>query len=300
MTHDPFTRSLTGSREHPVVALSRHYSAPPAEVWDAITEPTRLARWLGAVERDDADPDHVTIRVSDAPDDIAEARVTTCLPPESLVLDWEWGTEAPSVVAVDLRADGEGTLLTLEHRLGEPDYAADYGGGWEQHLGTLVALHGGEQPPPSPTAWSGMTGRPLELVVDVPCTAEELWPALTTVAGLRRWWWNHWDDVQIAADVRRGGDYRFAAPGAGIAVEGTYLAVDPANHLAFTWRWIDADGTSVDEACDITLTDIAGGCRLTLRHTGPWIDDTAAGDYRQGWDFVFSALRRTVADGGAA
>ena len=294
MTLDPFTRSLTGSREHPVVTLTRRYAAPPADVWDAITQPARLARWLGSVERRADEPDRLAVRIVDAPDSPAEVRVTSCVPPESLVLDWEWDSEEPSVVAVALRADDEGTLLTLEHRLGEPDHAADYGGGWEQHLGTLVTLYGGEQLPPSPT-WSAMAQRPLDVEILLPGSPEEVWPAFATAAGLRRWWWNHWDDVEITADVRPGGSYRFAAPGVGIVVEGRYLAVDPVSHLAFTWRWTDSDGESVDEACDIALTRVDGGCRLTLRHTGPWSDDAPAQSYRQGWEFVFGALQREIA-----
>lgn len=300
MTLEPFSRSLTGSRERPVVTLARRYAAPPRDVWDALTDPVRLTRWLGAVERDALDPDRVTVRVADAPDSPAEARVRSCVPPETLLLDWEWDTEEPSVVAVTLRADGEGTFLTLEHRLGEPDHAADYGGGWEQHLGALVALFGGEQPAPATSAWAGMTARPLEIEIDLPRTPEEVWPAFASASGLRRWWWNHWDDVEIAADVRPGGSYRFAAPGAGIVVEGRYLAVEAPSHLAFTWRWSDADGQSVDEACDLELLRVGGGCRVRLRHTGPWSDDAPAESYRQGWEFVFGALRRAVDDGGAA
>ncbi|RZI94733.1 MAG: SRPBCC domain-containing protein, partial [Microbacterium sp.] len=84
------------------------------------------------------------------------------------------------------------------------------------------------------------------------------------------------------------------APGAGIVVTGEYLAVDEPSHLSFSWRWADADGTSIDEACDVRIESAGSGTHLTVRHTGPWTDDTPAENYRQGWDFTLGQLRRAL------
>jgi len=306
MTTDPFTRSLTGSARQPVVTLTRRYPQDRAAVWAAVTDPPRLARWLGDVESDAADPARYLIRLPDATaatDAVVDARVVSCDPLARLVLDWSGVPGETSRVTVSLRADGDGdgdgTILTLEHRLSAPDRPAVDGVGWEERLAALVALLGGERGATSLEAWSSMAGRPLEVVVDLPRCAADVWPFLVTPEGLRAWWWNHWDDVEISADARPGGLYRFAAPAAGIVVEGTYLAVEPASHLSFTWHWIDEDGASSDEACDLHLADTADGCRLTVRHTGPWPDDAAATGYRQGWEFVLAALLTAVRSGGA-
>lgn len=301
MTIEEITRSLTGRSTRPVMRMSRHYAAPPADVWPALTQPDRLARWLGTVEGTiDGVGSTVSVRFADAPDLPAEARIVQCEPGERLVVSWHWQGEAASVVSMQLAPHGAGTTLTLEHRLGEPDHVAAYGGGWERCLAALTSLFGGTGAHEGDEAaasdrWRALTRHPLSMGVDLGADPSTVWSALTTVEGLRSWWWSHWDDVEIAADVRPGGAYRFAAPGAGIAVEGRYLEVEDDEHLAFTWRWIDADGESADEACDLTLAATATGCRLELRHTGPWGDATPAESYRQGWGFVFAALGRAVA-----
>jgi len=300
MSLEEFTRSLTGSGREPVMTITRWYAAAPADVWSAMTEPERLARWLGAVEQVDGDGGvRHRIRFADAPDTPADAQVERCVPHELLVVGWDWQGEEPSRLTLSLAPDGEGTQLTLEHRLGEPDHVVAYGGGWEQCLASLGALFGEAVPGAAYEGeaagrWDGLAGRPLVLSVDLRATSGEVWRALTTVDGLQAWWWNHWDDVEIDADARPGGAYRFAAPGAGIRVEGTYLEVQPCTHLSFTWRWSDDEGTSADEACDVRLQEMPGGCRLTLRHSGPWTDDTPAASYRQGWEFVFAALSRVL------
>jgi len=153
---------------------------------------------------------------------------------------------------------------------------------------------------PAPTAafepaaaerWRAIADRVLVVERHLNASRADVWRPLTTEAGLRAWWWSHWNDVEITADARPGGSYRFTAPDAGIRIEGSYLDVDPDEHLAFTWRWTDADGTSADEACDIVLTEVDGGTSLALRHTGPWPDDAPAESYRQGWEFCWRRSR---------
>lgn len=303
MTMDPFVRSLTGAADQPVLRLERRLAASSQDVWSAITDPRRLARWLGTLETTEA-AGHFHLRVVDEPETPADLHVTRCAAPESLELSWRWEGERPSSVSVSIADDEGQTLLVLEHRLGEPQHAVEYGGGWEYHLTSLAALFGETRPFVHTDAaasgrWPRMTAGALTLQVELDADRAPVWHALTTVHGLRRWWWNQWSDVEIIADARPGGRYRFAAPRAGIAAEGDYIDVTPEEHVSFTWRWIDAEGTSTDEACDIRLTELPGGCRLTLRHTGPWADASSAESYRQGWESVFSALSRAVGSSGS-
>lgn len=76
------------------VRLTRRYSFPPEEVWDALTEPASLARWL--------DPGF----------DIRPAVVE---PGRVLELDWRPPGEEPSVVRFELSAADGGTVLVLDH-----------------------------------------------------------------------------------------------------------------------------------------------------------------------------------------
>src|SRR5204862_4984020 len=76
------------------VRLTRRYPDPPPEVWAALTEPDSLARWLR--------PGF----------DVPQTEVE---PGRILELDWRPPGEDPSVVRIELEADGPGTVLVLDH-----------------------------------------------------------------------------------------------------------------------------------------------------------------------------------------
>jgi uncharacterized protein YndB with AHSA1/START domain len=78
------------------IRLTRRFAEPPAEVWRALTEPQSLDRWLRPgfpVPQADVEPGRV------------------------LELDWRPPGEEPSVVRIQLREDGDGTVLVLDHAL---------------------------------------------------------------------------------------------------------------------------------------------------------------------------------------
>jgi uncharacterized protein YndB with AHSA1/START domain len=75
--------------------FTRRYDAPVAHVWQALTDPDSVARWL-------APPTGVEIVRSE---------------PEYFVeLDWSPPGEPQSIVRIELRAEDERTLLILDHR----------------------------------------------------------------------------------------------------------------------------------------------------------------------------------------
>ena len=65
-----------------------------AQVWEALTDPDSVARWL-------APPDGVVVVQSD--------------PERVLELDWSPPGEPSSAVRIELVAEGERTLLVLDH-----------------------------------------------------------------------------------------------------------------------------------------------------------------------------------------
>jgi uncharacterized protein YndB with AHSA1/START domain len=75
--------------------LTRRFAASPGEVWRALTEPESVARWL-------APPPGVELRELE--------------PERVLELAWHPDGEEPSVVRVELRPEGGGTTLVLDHR----------------------------------------------------------------------------------------------------------------------------------------------------------------------------------------
>ena len=297
-----FVRALTGSREHPTVDVERRLPLPPAAVWDALVQPDRLARWLGTIEGDVRPTvgEAFGLRLGAAVGDRADCTLLACEPGRRITIAWRWEGEPDSVVHVAVEPSDDGAVLRLRHELVAPQPIADYGAGWEAHLGTLADDLAGLEPSPFALrehgTWQRMADGVLQVERVVAAPVERVWAAFATVEGLRAWWWRHWEDTTIEADLRVGGHLRIAAPAAGIVLTGDVLVVDEEEgRLAATWTWTDADGTSADEAFDVQLAAESQGTRVIVRHSGPWADEAPAASYSQGWTFVLDELAAVVA-----
>ncbi|MFN8120160.1 MAG: SRPBCC domain-containing protein [Micropruina glycogenica] len=142
---------------------------------------------------------------------------------------------------------------------------------------------------------------PLVITRLVPATPEQLWLAWTTEPGLATWWWHTWPDTRYRVNARVGGEYRIEAADHGFGVRGTFEVVEAPSRLVFSWVWYElADGVASEEPDDqvqVVFTPHPNGTLQQLTHTGPWTDDEAAENYRQGWTFVLDALAGTGASG---
>lgn len=142
---------------------------------------------------------------------------------------------------------------------------------------------------------------PLVITRLVPATPEQLWLAWTTEPGLATWWWHTWPDTRYRVNARVGGEYRIEAADHGFGVRGTFEVVEAPSRLVFSWVWYElADGVASEEPDDqvqVVFTPHPTGTLQQLTHTGPWTDDEAAENYRQGWTFVLDALAGTGASG---
>jgi len=296
---DPFLRALTGTEAEETITIARTYRASAGELWSALTTPERIARWYGRITGP-------TPGVGDGFEVdlggglIRRAVLESCDPPTALSYTWWSGDDDPGLVRLRLERVGDDeTRLTVQHDRLRPNRTIQYGAGWEQNLVALAAVTGAVTEPSVAAEvrsgrWELLRARPLQLEASIDASVSEVWRAWSSAEGLASWWWAHWDDVTITADVQVGGAYRVDAPDHGIALSGEYLVVDPDRRLAFTWRWTDADGTSRDEAVDVTFEAKGGGTAVTVRHTGPWDTDAPAEAYRQGWDFVLAELGRRL------
>jgi uncharacterized protein YndB with AHSA1/START domain len=127
------------------VRFERRYEYPPEDVWSALTEPERLGRWLANVaELELAVGGRFHLVWHDA--DGTQETLGTVLalePGRLLELNWTYPDEPDSVVRFELRPDGDGTILVLDHRGLPPRAIAGYGAGWHSHLDSLDAHLGG-------------------------------------------------------------------------------------------------------------------------------------------------------------
>jgi len=288
-------RALTGTPEHPQLTFRRTYRASADNLRGALTRVHRLRSWFAEVGGSPAAVGDVfTAQLGDGPEYLAAGRVLACS--DDLVrVSWQWQDEGESVVTARILPRDDGTTeLRIDHALGDPDLVPGYGGGWEQLLQALARTLGaadGDAPPDevlerdATESWRRLAAAPIEIDTVLPTGSESLWRAVATTEGLRSWWWSHWPDVTITADVRPGGQYAISAPGVKVDLTGIYLEVEEPEHLAFTWVWRDEWGTAVDEAVDMFLTESGEqSTRLRIRHTGPWEQDgEQAVNYRRGW-----------------
>jgi len=140
-----------------VVVATRSYPTSVEDLWDAVTNPTRIPRWFSPVEGDLRLGGRYQIQGN------AGGTITRCDPPEAFDLTWEFGG-GTSWVTVRLAARGEATQLTLEHIVRASDADEHWktygpgavGVGWDLSLVGL-GLHlesGGSFDPQAGMAWA--------------------------------------------------------------------------------------------------------------------------------------------------
>lgn len=124
----------------------RRYAQPPHDVWAAITDPERTARWFGTWT---GDPASGTVHLTMTEDEGATpqpATIVECEPAARLVLVLP-NPDGPWPLSVLLEPDGAGTRLVFTHRLAEPHDASSVGPGWQYYLDRLGAVVAGAPVP---------------------------------------------------------------------------------------------------------------------------------------------------------
>ena len=137
-----------GDDELVAVTVRREYPAAPEDVWEAVTDPARLARWFAPVSGDLREGGTFAVEGN------ADGEIRECSPPSTLVLTWGGPV---SVVTVRLTPAGPATVLELEHTVpvalaGSGAGALFVGPGWDVALLGL-ALHLRGEDVGDPVAW---------------------------------------------------------------------------------------------------------------------------------------------------
>jgi len=153
----PATRilgSLRSADGNGVVRIEDRYDTDIDDLWSALTDPGRLARWYGQVDGDLrlGGEFHQYIESNDVD---ATGRVEACEPPRRLIVttretdeSWRRGRGVPpfdQTIEATLTADGDHTVLVVEVRGMPLDKIAFWGVGWQIHAESLAAYLAGRE-----------------------------------------------------------------------------------------------------------------------------------------------------------
>ncbi|SHN74504.1 SRPBCC domain-containing protein [Cryptosporangium aurantiacum] len=136
------------------LVLRRVFPDPIEDVWAAVTESDRLARWIGHYEGTGGTGGTVEFTVTgemDAGGEEAQpvtVQILDCSPPTRLVVDFPSEDGGAWHIAVTLAPHADGTTLEFTQRLAAGFDATDVEAGWRWYLDRLVATVAGEPLPP--------------------------------------------------------------------------------------------------------------------------------------------------------
>jgi uncharacterized protein YndB with AHSA1/START domain len=140
--------SLRSAEGKGSVRMEDRFDTPVGDLWSALTDPRRLARWLGEVEGD--------LRLGGefrahffASGWEGSGRVEVCEPPRRLLVLTKDADEpdkpAEHVIEATLTADGDQTILAWEEREIPVNLLAAYGAGVQVHVEDLAAYLAGRE-----------------------------------------------------------------------------------------------------------------------------------------------------------
>ena len=130
--------SLGSAEGKSVVRMEDRFDSKIDEVWSALTDPSRLARWYGEVEGDLRVGGEYRARLF-ASGWEGTGRVEACEPPQRLVVRIKDSDEPDEqVIEVVLTADGDQTIMVWEERGMPLDLLSAYGAGVQLHVEDLA------------------------------------------------------------------------------------------------------------------------------------------------------------------
>ena len=139
---DPGTRilgSLRSAQGKGIVHIEDRFETDIGDLWSALTDPGRLARWYGQVEGDLRPGGQFRARVL-ASGWEGTGHVDACEPPRRLqVTSKEADAPDEEVIEATLTADGGQTILVLDQRGLPLSQLAAYGAGLQVHVEDLAA-----------------------------------------------------------------------------------------------------------------------------------------------------------------
>jgi uncharacterized protein YndB with AHSA1/START domain len=131
--------SLRAAGGRGIVRLENRFSTDVGDLWSALTDRRRLARWLGEFDGDLHLGGEYRSRFF-ASGAEAIGRVEACEPPRRLtVATKSLDASNEQVIEAELTADGDETILVIEQRGLRLDWLAAFGAGLQIHVEDLAA-----------------------------------------------------------------------------------------------------------------------------------------------------------------
>ena len=168
--------SLRSANGAGVVRIEDRYDTGIDDLWSALTDPGRLARWFGQVGGDLRSGGQFRLHVFDSGMDLT-GRVEACEPSRRLRVtiretdeSWRKGQGAPpfdETIEATLTADGDRTILVIEVRGMPLDKIAFYGAGWQIHAESLAAYLAGRDGADTEARWNELVSPYQDLAASI-------------------------------------------------------------------------------------------------------------------------------------
>jgi uncharacterized protein YndB with AHSA1/START domain len=129
--------SLRSADGKGVVRMEDRFETDIGDLWSALTDPLRLARWYGEIEGDLRLGGEFRERLF-ASGWEGTGRVEACDAPHRLLLTTSQDDDEKHVIEATLTADGDQTILVVEERGMPVEQVAAYGAGVQIHVEDLA------------------------------------------------------------------------------------------------------------------------------------------------------------------
>lgn len=167
---DRILGSMRSAEGKGIVRIEDRVDTDVDDVWSALTDPRRLAHWLGEVQGELRLGGEFRARFF-ASGWEGTGRVEACEPPERLLVLTKDADEPdePDEHAIEatLAVDGDQTILVWEERGMPVDLLAAYGAGVQIHVEDLAAYLAGRELEDTRARWDGLHPAYQELAADV-------------------------------------------------------------------------------------------------------------------------------------
>jgi uncharacterized protein YndB with AHSA1/START domain len=128
---------------HGAVRVEDVYDTDIADLWSAVTEPDRLARWIAVVDGDLRVGGRFYATFTSTAE--GPGRIDVCDAPHHLLVTMHMGTDEEAVIEAHLAPEGQRTRLVVEERGLPLDVLYKHGAGWQAHIEDLGRSLRGEE-----------------------------------------------------------------------------------------------------------------------------------------------------------